>query len=76
MPKLPRVTGARMVAALQRDGFFFVRQRGSHLVLHHAGRSRTVSVPVHAGRTLALGVTHAILDQAGLTVEEFIRLLT
>ena len=33
MPKLPIVSGAAAVKALQRLGFFVDRQRGSHVVL-------------------------------------------
>ena len=33
MPKLPRVSGADVVRALQRLGFYFARQRGSHVIL-------------------------------------------
>jgi predicted RNA binding protein YcfA (HicA-like mRNA interferase family) len=64
-----------MVTTLERDGFFFVRQSGSHVVLHHAGRDRTVSEPVHGTRVLSLRLTHRLLDQAGLPVAEFTRLL-
>lgn len=33
MPKLPRVSGAEAIRALQQLGFSQVRQRGSHVVL-------------------------------------------
>lgn len=75
MPKLPVVTGAEMIRALQRDGFVRMRQSGSHVTLHSHRRDRTVPVPSHAGRTLSLGLTRKIIKQAGLTVEEFRQLL-
>lgn len=33
MPKLPRVSGAQAVRALERLGFTVARQRGSHIVM-------------------------------------------
>jgi predicted RNA binding protein YcfA (HicA-like mRNA interferase family) len=33
MPKLPRVSGADAIRALEKLGFVQVRQRGSHVVL-------------------------------------------
>jgi len=33
MPKLPVVSGAEVIRALERLGFVNVRQRGSHIVM-------------------------------------------
>ena len=33
MPKLPRISGAEAVRALERLGFVIARQRGSHIVM-------------------------------------------
>jgi predicted RNA binding protein YcfA (HicA-like mRNA interferase family) len=52
--KLPRVTGDKVVKALQRAGFSLVHVRGSHHYLHHPGHDCIVTVPVHAKKTLAL----------------------
>lgn len=73
--KLPRVTGREVVRALERAGFIFDRQRGSHVILIHLQSRRRVSVPVHAGRTVKLGTLKGILDDAGISPEEFARLL-
>lgn len=37
MPKLPCVSGARVIKALERLGFERRRQRGSHVVLRRGG---------------------------------------
>jgi predicted RNA binding protein YcfA (HicA-like mRNA interferase family) len=73
MPKLPRVTAGEVVRALRRAGFAEDHQTGSHLSLRHSSGCRVV-VPRH-GKTLGTGLTHAILEQACLSVEEFIELL-
>ena len=75
MPKLPVVTGLRVVRALGRAGFDERRQTGSHVVMRHASSGRTVPVPVHSGQELPPGTLRRIIRDAGLTVEEFRRLL-
>lgn len=71
MPKLPVISGAEAVRALERLGFVVVRQRGSHLVLRRG--SAGCVVPNH--RELKIGTLTGILKQAGVSVEEFISVL-
>jgi predicted RNA binding protein YcfA (HicA-like mRNA interferase family) len=74
--RLPSVSGRRAVRALIRAGFFTERIVGSHHVMAMASDpTRTVTVPVHAGRDLKPGTLRSIIRQAGLTVEEFASLL-
>ena len=73
--KLPRLTGSAMLRALNRDGWIIARRRGSHVILEHRLKPDIVVVPVHAGRTLKIGTLSGILEDAGLTPEEFVRLL-
>ena len=76
MPRLPRLTGNEVLRALRRAGWMLDRVRGSHHVLVHPSRPGvTVTVPVHAGENLKPKTLSAILDQAGLTVDEFVKLL-
>ena len=69
MPRLPRVRGRELIAALQRLGFRVTRIKGSHHILQHADGRRTV-VPVHAGETVGPGLLNAILKDTELTIEE------
>ena len=74
--RLPVANGRDVVRALTRAGFVVDRIVGSHYVLTHPGDpSRTVVIPVHAGRDLKPGTMRAIIRQAGLTVEKFNELL-
>jgi predicted RNA binding protein YcfA (HicA-like mRNA interferase family) len=74
--RLPVGTGRDVVRALRRAGFVVDRIVGSHHVMTIPGDpSRTVTVPVHSGRDLKPGTLRSIIRQAGLTVEEFARLL-
>jgi len=71
MPKLPRVSGAEAVRALQRLGFAVARQRGSHIVMRR-GSSGCV-VPNH--RELKTGTLAGVLKQAGVSAEDFRKVL-
>jgi predicted RNA binding protein YcfA (HicA-like mRNA interferase family) len=74
--RLPVVNGKRVIQALIRAGFVVNRIVGSHHVLVYPGDpTRTVTIPVHAGRDLKPGTLRSIIRQTGLTVEEFIELL-
>ena len=75
MPKIPSLSGERVVRALKRAGFVELRQKGSHVSLEKKTTEklfRTV-VPMHS--ELAKGTLSDILKQAGLTVEEFLEKL-
>lgn len=74
MAKLPTdLSGRRVRAALERAGFVFLRQKGSHMILHRGNPPAWVTVPDH--RQLKPGTLRGIIADAGLTVEEFMRLL-
>jgi len=69
-----RVSGRRLVQVLGRFGWYVERVKGSHHIMRHPEwRSITLSVPVHANRTLPIGTQVDILRDAGITVEEFNR---
>jgi predicted RNA binding protein YcfA (HicA-like mRNA interferase family) len=68
VPKLPRVSGAEIVLALERLGFVVARRRGSHIVMRR-GASGCV-VPSH--REVKLGTLIGILKQAGVDADQFI----
>ena len=72
--KLPRVTAADAVGALQRAGFTLARQSGSHRILKNAA-GRRVTVPFHSGTILHPKLLKSILRDAGLTVPAFRELL-
>jgi predicted RNA binding protein YcfA (HicA-like mRNA interferase family) len=75
MSSLPSVTGRDAVKAFSQAGFAVVRIRGSHHVMKKSGHPNNVVVPVHGGRTIPPGTLRSLIADAGLSVEEFIRLL-
>jgi predicted RNA binding protein YcfA (HicA-like mRNA interferase family) len=70
MPRLPRLRGREVIAALRRAGFSVVRVRGSHHFLRHVDGRITV-VPVHAGETIGPGLLKQILSDVEMEPQEF-----
>jgi predicted RNA binding protein YcfA (HicA-like mRNA interferase family) len=67
MPKLPCVSGAKAVKALQKLGFVFRRQKGSHAILRRGPHGCVV--PMH--REINQGTLHGLLKQAGVSEDDF-----
>ncbi|MBI4015114.1 MAG: type II toxin-antitoxin system HicA family toxin [Candidatus Aenigmarchaeota archaeon] len=62
--RLPVISGKEMGKILEKHGFVFVRQSGSHLHYWSEEKLRLVTVPNHP--ELALGTLLSILKQASL----------
>lgn len=75
MPKLPVVTAQKLIKVLKKKGFVLDRVHGSHHIFVRTKDQITVSVPVHKGRDLGRGITKAILEDAHMSQEEFLKLL-
>jgi predicted RNA binding protein YcfA (HicA-like mRNA interferase family) len=75
MPKLPSISGERLVRALKRAGFIELRQKGSHVSLEKRAPERNFRTVVPQHQTLAKGTLSDILRQAGLTIEQLLDLL-
>jgi predicted RNA binding protein YcfA (HicA-like mRNA interferase family) len=73
MSKLPVISGYACIQALERAGFYLKRRTGSHLILRRDEPFAQVVVPDH--NVLDRGTLRAIIRQAGLSVDEFARLL-
>ncbi len=74
MPALRKISGKECLKILcNKFGFQIVRQRGSHIVLKKEtpeGKIGTV-VPMHP--EIKIGTLKGILEQAKVSVEEFLR---
>lgn len=74
MPKLPVVSGMEVVKALTKIGYESDHQTGSHMIIRNVEPPhRRITVPNH--REIARGTLNEIIKEAGLTREEFIKLL-
>lgn len=72
--KLPRVTATDVIKVLEKAGFTFSRQSGSHKIYKNKAGKRA-TVPYHSGKILHPKTFSSILRDADLTVEKFNELL-
>jgi predicted RNA binding protein YcfA (HicA-like mRNA interferase family) len=70
---LPSLRPAEVIRALERAGFVQLRQRGSHVFLFHPARRAATTIAVH-NASMREPMLRAVLKQAGLSVDEFLRL--
>lgn len=73
MRKLPVISGRKCVNILAKAGFYFKRREGSHITLRRDNPFAQVVIPGH--KELDRGTLRAIIRQAGLSIEEFVRLM-
>ena len=74
MSKLPVLSGKQVCKILEKIGYNKDHQTGSHIILRQEDSPhRRLTVPNH--KEIAKGTLRAILRQAGLTADEFKKLL-
>ena len=72
MTKLPALKPKQVMKALEKAGFSFVRQKGSHCI--YVKGNIGITIPYHS-KDLKKGTLRHIIKQSGLTVKEFLELL-
>jgi predicted RNA binding protein YcfA (HicA-like mRNA interferase family) len=72
--KLPRVTASEAIKVLERVGFSFSRQSGSHKIYKNK-QGRRVTIPFHSGAILHPKVLKSILRDADLSIDKFKELM-
>jgi len=71
--RLPRASWKECDRAFKRDGWYEVRQSGDHHHYAHPRKLGLVTIPERV--TLAMPLLKSILKQAGLSNEQFVKLL-
>ena len=69
--KYPLLRPEEIISALSRKGFVYKSQKGSHA--KYSNGHRIAVVPIHD--TVARGTLKSILIQAGIELEDFLKLL-
>lgn len=72
MPKLPVVSGKEVIKVLEKIGFKFLRQKGSHAILKKSTEFGDVGCTVPLHKELAIGTLKGILKQARVSAEVFL----
>lgn len=70
MPKIPALKPKEVIKILEKAGFKFVRQKGSHRI--YLKNNLAVTIPCH-NQDLHKGTLGAIIKQSGLTINDFIK---
>jgi predicted RNA binding protein YcfA (HicA-like mRNA interferase family) len=73
MGKLANISGKEAAKVFERAGWRAIGQAGSHLVLVKSGIRVNLSIPQH--KELSVGTLRALIRLAGLSVDEFLKLL-
>lgn len=72
MSRLPSLKPSEVIHKLRKAGFVFDRHaKGSHEIWYNPATHRRTVVPNHPGKDIPRGTLKAIIEQAGLSVEEF-----
>ena len=72
---LPAVKSKEAIKALQKAGFYIHHQTGSHIVMKHPANHKVRPVIPQHNKDLKKGTLRSIISQAGLSIEEFLKLL-
>ena len=76
MPKLPVLSGKEMLKILEKIGYVHIRTRGSHAILNKQDTIKgKISIPVPLHPELAKGTLKSIMRQAGLELEDLLKLI-
>ena len=71
--KLPSLKARQLTRFLHQQGFVMVHQKGSHATYKNPLTNRRVTIPIHPGKDLKRGLVHSILNDLGLSTEEFLK---
>jgi predicted RNA binding protein YcfA (HicA-like mRNA interferase family) len=71
----PAVSGKQLIKILERRGWYVKRIRGSHHILRHPTVPDAIPVPVHGNQAIKRGTVGNILRTAGISREDFNRLV-
>jgi predicted RNA binding protein YcfA (HicA-like mRNA interferase family) len=69
--KLPAVNSKQIIRVLNKPGYLFLRQSGSHARYALPDGLRPVTVAIHSTKTIPPKTLRAILRQIDISVEEF-----
>ncbi|HUD08494.1 MAG TPA: type II toxin-antitoxin system HicA family toxin [Candidatus Saccharimonadales bacterium] len=72
MAKIPQISGKTAVKIFSKIGYRVVRQKGSHIRLHHPDK-KPLTVPDH--KVLGKGLLRKLLRDSELSIEDFMKLM-
>lgn len=61
---------SELVRLLKKDGWFVMRQTGSHIIMKHLTKSNQLTVPFHSGKEVKKGMLQSILKDAEIKTDK------
>jgi predicted RNA binding protein YcfA (HicA-like mRNA interferase family) len=74
MSQYPTVKAKEFIKVIEKLGFYFDRQKGSHAVYKNNGGRRVV-IPIHSGKDLKQGTLMGMIEDIGIDKDRFFKLL-
>jgi predicted RNA binding protein YcfA (HicA-like mRNA interferase family) len=65
----------KVIKAFERAGWINRGQRGSHVKLTKEGNPNILSIPIHKGKPVKIGLLKDQIKKAGLTDKKFLKLI-
>jgi len=75
MVSLYNLKPEKVIKAFERAGWVNKGFRGSHVKLTKEGNPNILSIPVHRGKPIKIGLLKDQIKKAGLTEEDFLKLV-
>lgn len=57
---------SELVRLLKKDGWYEIRQAGSHVIMKHPSKAGQLTVPSHGSKEVRIGLLKSILKEANI----------
>ena len=74
MSQYPTVKAKEFIKVIEKLGFYFDRQKGSHAIYKNDDGRRVV-IPTHSGKDLKQGTLMGMIEDIGIDKNRFFKLL-
>ena len=74
MSQYPTVKAKEFIKVIEKLGFYFDRQKGSHTIQKN-NDGRRVVIPIHSGKDLKQGTLMGMIEDIGIDKDRFFKLL-
>jgi predicted RNA binding protein YcfA (HicA-like mRNA interferase family) len=74
MSNFPSIKAKEFIRVIEKLGFYFDRQKGSHAIYKNIDGLRVV-IPIHSGKDLKQGTLMGMIQDIGIDKETFFKLL-
>ncbi|PKP40426.1 MAG: addiction module toxin, HicA family [Bacteroidetes bacterium HGW-Bacteroidetes-13] len=61
---------SELLRIMKKDGWYEVRQKGSHVIMQHPTKPNIIPVPFHASKEMKKGTLQAILKLAEIKTDK------